>query len=171
MSEYRRQIVIASVVGIVIVLSVGVGIYLSPLQSVQTTSLTSSSSISRTQNSRYEIMTLSGSWHYVGNTSEYFNDICPDSGILVDCEGMGNPPATIQMWSNGTVTAFVGHITVNNDSYSVVIIGNSTYCVTPNVGDRPLCTGNLVMTLLTSTSFISTTQATINSESVTNSTS
>ena len=25
------------------------------------------------------------SWHYVGNTTEYFNDICPDSGLPVPC--------------------------------------------------------------------------------------
>ena len=83
-------------------------------------------------------------WHYVGNTTAHFNDICPDAGLGVDCVGLTNPPPSIEEWSNGTVTAFVGKIKacVNDSScqtYSVVIINNSTYCVAPKVEDRPTC--------------------------------
>jgi len=85
-----------------------------------------------------------GAWHYVGNTTEHFNDICPDAGLGIDCVALTNPPPSIEEWYNGTVTAFVGQIkTCGNDLpcqwYSVVIINNSTYCVAPKVEDRPSC--------------------------------
>lgn len=87
---------------------------------------------------------LSGSWNYVGNTTQYFNDICPDSGLPINCEGMGNPPATIQEWTNGTLTTYVGHITLNNSTYSVVIVNNSTFCVNPRTGDEPYCVSSFL---------------------------
>jgi hypothetical protein len=79
------------------------------------------------------------SWHYTGNTTQYFNDVCPDSGLALPCASLTNPPATIEEWSNGSVTAYVGQITYNSQTYHVVIIDNSTYCVAPKVPDRPGC--------------------------------
>jgi hypothetical protein len=101
------------------------------------------------QNQNYASQVQFGSsWHYIGNTTEHFNDICPDSGVPISCVGDTNLPATIQEWANGTVIAYVGHISYSisaemgptiTHSYTVVIINNSTYCVAPKVSDRPGC--------------------------------
>ena len=80
------------------------------------------------------------SWHYLGNTSMYFNDVCPDSGLPVPCVGWTgpNPPSTIEQWTNGITTAYVGRITYTQ-TYSVVIMNNATYCVAPKVSHEPGC--------------------------------
>jgi len=86
------------------------------------------------------------SWHYIGNTTEYSNDICGDSGLPIMCVTLSVTSAMIEQWSNGTVIAYVGHppteITNNmthTQTYSVVVIDNSTHCVAPKVFDRPGC--------------------------------